>query len=271
MLVPTTILAQQHLRTFQERFEPYPVQDRGALAASKRRPSKRRSSRAWPTGTVDIVIGTHRLLSKDVVFKDLGLCHHRRGAALRRRAKGAAQGAAQRRGRADADGDADSPHLAHGDGGRPGHEPHRDAARRSLSDPHVRGGVRRRAGARGDPAGARPAAGRFISSTTECRTSTGWPSGCGSWCPRPASPSPTARWTRTRLERVMLDFLHGEYDVLLCSTIIETGMDIANVNTLDRLRRGPLWPGPAVPAAGAGGAQQSCGLRVFHLSAGTKY
>ena len=36
----------------------------------------------------------------------------------------------------------------------------------------------------------------------------------------------------SRLERVMLDFLQGEYDVLLCTTIIETGMDIANVNTL---------------------------------------
>ena len=36
----------------------------------------------------------------------------------------------------------------------------------------------------------------------------------------------------SRLERIMLDFLHGEYDILLCTTIIETGMDISNVNTL---------------------------------------
>ena len=36
----------------------------------------------------------------------------------------------------------------------------------------------------------------------------------------------------SRLERIMLDFMHGEYDILLCTTIIETGMDISNVNTL---------------------------------------
>ena len=49
-----------------------------------------------------------------------------------------------------------------------------------------------------------------------------------------------------RLERVMLDFYHGEYDILLCTTIIETGMDISNVNTLvvydaDRLGLAQLY------------------------------
>ena len=53
-----------------------------------------------------------------------------------------------------------------------------------------------------------------------------------SWCPRPASPSPTARWTRASLEQVVLDFWEGEYDVLVCTTIIESGIDMPTVNTL---------------------------------------
>ena len=51
-------------------------------------------------------------------------------------------------------------------------------------------------------------------------------------CPRPGSPSPTARWTRARLEQVVLDFWEGEYDVLVCTTIIESGIDMPTVNTL---------------------------------------
>ena len=53
-----------------------------------------------------------------------------------------------------------------------------------------------------------------------------------SWCPRPGWPSPTARWTRARLEKVVLDFWEGQYDVLVCTTIIESGIDMPTVNTL---------------------------------------
>jgi transcription-repair coupling factor (superfamily II helicase) len=52
-------------------------------------------------GSVDVVIGTHRLLSKETKFKDLGLGHRRRGAALRRRAQGVHQADADGGGRAD--------------------------------------------------------------------------------------------------------------------------------------------------------------------------
>ena len=83
-------------------------------------------------------IGTHRLLSADVRFKDLGPARHRRGAALRRRAQGAAQEAAHPGRRAHADRDADPAHAAHGDGRAARALDHRDAARRSPRDPHVR-------------------------------------------------------------------------------------------------------------------------------------
>ena len=72
VLVPTTILAQQHHRTFSERFEDYPVK----VTVMSRFQSQQEVNKVMEglrNGTVDIVIGTHRLLSQDVVFKDLGL------------------------------------------------------------------------------------------------------------------------------------------------------------------------------------------------------
>jgi transcription-repair coupling factor (superfamily II helicase) len=72
ILVPTTILAQQHLNTFRERMAGYPV----AVEMLSRFRTKAESTRivaATATGQVDILIGTHRLLNKDIHFKDLGL------------------------------------------------------------------------------------------------------------------------------------------------------------------------------------------------------
>ena len=76
--------------------------------------SRRPRSKASPTARVDIVIGTHKLLQPDVKFKNLGPRHHRRGAPLRRAPEGAAEDAARRSRRADADRDADPAHARHG-------------------------------------------------------------------------------------------------------------------------------------------------------------
>lgn len=71
-LVPTTVLAMQHFKTFSERLADYPV--RVDLLCRFRTPSLQRQSIAGiKSGAVDIIVGTHRLLSKDVGFKDLGL------------------------------------------------------------------------------------------------------------------------------------------------------------------------------------------------------
>ncbi len=72
ILVPTTVLAQQHFNTFRERMADYPV--RVELLSRFRSPRDRnRVVRELPAGAVDIVIGTHRLLQADIAFKDLGL------------------------------------------------------------------------------------------------------------------------------------------------------------------------------------------------------
>jgi transcription-repair coupling factor (superfamily II helicase) len=72
MLVPTTVLAEQHYTTFVQRFDAYPVKV-ACLSRFRSRPEQRRIVEEIKKGTVDIVIGTHRLLQKDVTFADLGL------------------------------------------------------------------------------------------------------------------------------------------------------------------------------------------------------
>jgi transcription-repair coupling factor (superfamily II helicase) len=72
VLVPTTVLAIQHLETFRERLADFPVDIR-ALSRFNTAAESRVVVKGVADGTVDIVIGTHRLLSKDVEFADLGL------------------------------------------------------------------------------------------------------------------------------------------------------------------------------------------------------
>lgn len=72
VLVPTTILAQQHFETFNERFAGFPIRVE-ALSRFRSPAQQRDILRRLATGEVDVIIGTHRLLQKDVSFKKLGL------------------------------------------------------------------------------------------------------------------------------------------------------------------------------------------------------
>jgi transcription-repair coupling factor (superfamily II helicase) len=72
VLVPTTLLAQQHFTTFGERFGPFPVTVR-ALSRFQTDKEQRQIVAGLADGSVDVVIGTHRLLQPTTVFKDLGL------------------------------------------------------------------------------------------------------------------------------------------------------------------------------------------------------
>jgi transcription-repair coupling factor (superfamily II helicase) len=90
VLVPTTVLAQQHWSTFTDRFSPFPA--RVELLSRFRSAKEQKAVVAGlRQGSVDVVIGTHRLLSKDVVFKNLGLLiideEHRFGVAHKERMK----------------------------------------------------------------------------------------------------------------------------------------------------------------------------------------
>jgi transcription-repair coupling factor (superfamily II helicase) len=72
MLVPTTVLAQQHFNTFHERMADYPVRIE-LLSRFRTHREQQRVVRDLAAGAVDIVIGTHRLIQSDIVFKELGL------------------------------------------------------------------------------------------------------------------------------------------------------------------------------------------------------
>ncbi len=90
ILVPTTILAEQHGRTFTERLADFPV--RVEVLSRFRSPKEQKGALArLATGETDIVIGTHRILSRDVTFKELGLLvvdeEHRFGVRHKERLK----------------------------------------------------------------------------------------------------------------------------------------------------------------------------------------
>ena len=72
MIVPTTLLVRQHMETFAERFAGFPVHLR-ALSRFQTDKESKETMAGMEDGTVDVVIGTHRLLSKNIAFKDLGL------------------------------------------------------------------------------------------------------------------------------------------------------------------------------------------------------
>ena len=90
VLVPTTILAEQHGRTFIERLADFPVTIE-VLSRFRTAKEQKAALERLAAGEIDIVIGTHRLLSKDVLFKDLGLLivdeEHRFGVKHKERLK----------------------------------------------------------------------------------------------------------------------------------------------------------------------------------------
>lgn len=72
ILVPTTILAQQHYETMRERFQDFPIEI-GLMSRFRTRKQQTETIKGLKSGTIDVVVGTHRILSKDVSYRDLGL------------------------------------------------------------------------------------------------------------------------------------------------------------------------------------------------------
>src|SRR6202453_4570693 len=69
VLVPTTILAQQHFNTLSDRFAPYPIRV-GLLSRFRTAKEQREVVSRLSMGECDVVVGTHRMLQKDIIFKD---------------------------------------------------------------------------------------------------------------------------------------------------------------------------------------------------------
>ncbi|OPG16840.1 transcription-repair coupling factor [Ferroacidibacillus organovorans] len=230
VLVPTTILAQQHYETFRERFSGYPVTVE-VLSRFRSKTETTRVMQGLKTGAVDIVIGTHRLLQKQIAFKDLGLLivdeEQRFGVTHKERLK-------QLRANVDCLTLTATPiprtlHLSM-------------VGLRDLSvietPPENRFPVQTYVVEYSD-ALLRESIEREISRGGQVYVLYNQVKGIDSIAERVARLVPDARVTvghgqmaEDELERVMLDFLQGDTDVLVSTTIIETGLDIPNVNTL---------------------------------------
>ncbi len=132
MLVPTTVLAFQHYQTFCERLKDFPCKidyiSRARTAAKSRLPLKELKE-----GEVNILIGTHRIVGKDVRFKDLGLLiidEEQKFGGIRQGEASAAEG---ERGHLDHDGHPDPPYPTVLLDGGPGSFQHHHATAQPLS------------------------------------------------------------------------------------------------------------------------------------------
>lgn len=230
VIVPTTILAQQHFNTFKERFNGFPV--RVAMTSRFLAPKEHLEvAKQTQQGLIDILIGTHRLLQGDIKFKDLALLivdeEHRFGVGHKEEIK-------QLRTNIDVltltatpiprtlsmalSGIRDMSLIETPPEDRfpvqtyvieYNDELIRDAITREVA----RGGqvfyVHNRVQS------IERVAAHVQSLVPECRIVIGH-----------------GQMKEDKLEQVMLDFMKGDYDVLVCTTIIESGLDIANANTL---------------------------------------
>jgi transcription-repair coupling factor (superfamily II helicase) len=230
VLVPTTLLVQQHFETFSERYAGFPV----TVAALSRFQSKSESDRVVTgikDGTIDLVIGTHRLLSGEISFKDLGLViideEQRFGVEHKETLKAM---------RADVDvlamsatpiprtlemavtGIREMSTLA-----TPPEERHPVLTYVGrYEDRQVAAAIRRELMREGQAfyihnrvQDIERVAGHLAELVPEARIAIAH-----------------GKMGEKQLEQVIVDFWERKFDVLVCTTIVETGIDIANANTL---------------------------------------
>jgi transcription-repair coupling factor (superfamily II helicase) len=230
VLVPTTVLAQQHYTTFRRRLAPFPVTVE-MLSRFRTAKEQREVLEKLSTGKVDIVIGTHRLLSKDVMFKDMGLLiideEQRFGVTHKERLK-------RMRTEVDVLTMTATPIP------RTLYMSLTGARDMSTIDtpPEERLPIKTHVG-RYDETLIRRAILRELDRGGQVFFVHNRVRGIGAVRQRLERIVPEATYAighgqmpERELERVMLDFSEGQVDVLVCTTIIESGLDIPNANTI---------------------------------------
>lgn len=230
VLVPTTVLAQQHLLTFQQRLTAFPVEV-GMLSRFCSPAEQKDVVSKLSEGKLDVVIGTHRLLQKDVSFRDLGLLvvdeEQRFGVRHKEWLK-------QMREQVDVLTLTATPIP------RTLHMSLSGARDMSTIDtpPEERLPIRT-AVSRYDESLIRRAILREISRNGQAYFVHNRVRGIRQMAQRLQKMVPEAsiaighgQMDEEKLSAVMLDFAAGEYDVLVCTSIIESGLDIPNVNTI---------------------------------------
>lgn len=229
-LVPTTILARQHYLTFSQRMENYPV--KVEMMSRFRTPKQQKETIAnLSSGRTDIVIGTHRILSKDMKFKDLGLViideeqrfgvkHKDKLKELRKNVNVLTLSATPipRTLHMSMTGIRDMSVLA---------EPPDDRIPIQTYvldyDPEcIKDAIHRELARNGQVY-------YLYNRVTNISDVT---SKLQQLVPEANFAYAHGQMSQRELENIMMDFMDGEIDVLVCTTIIETGLDISNVNTI---------------------------------------
>jgi transcription-repair coupling factor (superfamily II helicase) len=244
VLVPTTILAQQHYNTFVQRMKGYPVNVE--VLSRFRTPAEQKKILAGlKDGNVDIVIGTHRILSKDVVFNDLGLLvvdeEQRFGVSHKERIKSIRN-------------DVDVLTLSATPIPRTLHMSLAGIRDMSLLDepPVDRMPIQTFVMEHNDEM-IREAILRELARGGQVYYVYNRVTGLDEVAARVQELVPDAnvayahgRMSENQLEKIMYSFVNGDINVLVSTTIIETGLDISNVNTIiideaDRLGLSQLY------------------------------
>ena len=230
VLVPTTVLAQQHLGTFQRRLAPFPVRV-AMLSRFVGKAEQERTVAAVAAGEVDVLIGTHRILSRDIVFADLGLLvvdeEQRFGVGHKEQIK------AMRR-------EVDVLTLSATPIPRTLHLSLVGIRDLSVIEtpPEARLPILTRI-AEDDDGLIRDAINReldrggqafYVHNRVETIESAA--ERIRRLVPRAKVAIGHGQMAEGMLERVMLDYDAGRFDVLVCTTIIESGLDIPNANTI---------------------------------------
>ena len=229
-LVPTTILAQQHYQTMQERFADFPIKT--AILTRFQTPSQQSEIKAGlAAGTIDMVVGTHRILSKDVQFLDLGFLiideEQRFGVKHKERLK-------QMKSQIDVLTLTATPiprtlnmsmmgvrDLSVIETAPPNRYPIQTFVMEQNYDV-IRSAIERELNRNGQVF--------YLHNRVEDIEQTA--SLLATLVPDAHVAIAHGKMTQAQLEGVMSDFLNGDYDVLVTTTIIETGVDISNTNTL---------------------------------------
>ncbi|MEQ8661441.1 MAG: CarD family transcriptional regulator, partial [Gammaproteobacteria bacterium] len=224
ILVPTTLLARQHYETLRDRFADWPVKI-GQLSRFADAAATRTTLAGLADGTVDIVVGTHKLLGKEVRFKQLGLLivdeEHRFGVRQKEKIKAL---------RADVDiltltatpiprtlnmalsGTRELSIIATA--------PQKRLAIKTFvrewSDPLLREALLREIGRGGQVYFVHNEVENIEQMADKLRTLV----------PEARVAVAHGQMRESSLERIMLDFYHGRCNVLVCTTIIETGIDV---------------------------------------------
>lgn len=230
VLVPTTLLVQQHFQTFSERYAQFPVVVK-ALSRFQSDKEAREVVEGLADGSVDLVIGTHRLLSKDIRYKDLGLVvvdeeqrfgveHKEQLKTLRTAVDVLAMSATPipRTLEMAVTGIREMSTLA-----TPPEERHPVLTYvGAYEEKQITAAIRRELLREGQVflvhnkvSSIERAAARIRELVPEARVATAH-----------------GQMGEHKLEQVVLDFWDKKFDVLVCTTIVETGLDISNANTL---------------------------------------